>query len=263
MTGQLIALPYSPWSEKARWALDHHQIPYRESVYSPLFGMPLLRWKTKKFKGRLTVPIFIENGRVFTDSLEIARHAERFGSGQPLFPMDHETEIQTWNARCERCLSAGRALLLQRVGRNRQAQAEYLPPAIPATLRTWFGPVTAAVGMRHFRRKYRIQALPENELESRIASILVTLRGALGGGSPYILSGFSYADIVMAMVMQFVEPVSGDYIPIGTRGRSCWSSPNLTSRFADLVEWRDELYRRHRRAKIEVAGPSAKEDVRP
>ena len=32
----LYALPYSPWlSEKARWALDHHGIAYREVMYAP------------------------------------------------------------------------------------------------------------------------------------------------------------------------------------------------------------------------------------
>jgi glutathione S-transferase len=35
---ELVAVPYSPWSEKARWALDHHALPYRETAYQPLIG---------------------------------------------------------------------------------------------------------------------------------------------------------------------------------------------------------------------------------
>ncbi len=256
-TGQLIALPYSPWSEKARWALDHHSIPYRESEYAPLFGMPLLRWKTKKFRGRLTVPIFLQDGRVLTDSWDIARHAERSGKGDTLFPTRRQSEIREWNERGERCLRAGRALLLQRVSRDRPAQSEYLPRAIPKRLRLWFGPATAAVGMGYFRRKYQIQTIPEAELENRIALELESLRQTLADAGPYICGRFSYADIAMSMVLQFVEPVGNDYLRLGAHGRPCWRSPNLIRRFGDLIAWRDDLYRRHRR------GEPAAEPPRP
>ena len=34
----LYSLVYSPWSEKARWALDHHRIAYRRVRYEPVIG---------------------------------------------------------------------------------------------------------------------------------------------------------------------------------------------------------------------------------
>jgi glutathione S-transferase len=45
---KLVALHYSPWSEKARWALDHHGVAYRYEEYKILLGEPKLRLATKK-----------------------------------------------------------------------------------------------------------------------------------------------------------------------------------------------------------------------
>ena len=44
----LYGIAYSPWTAKARWALDHHKIPYRYREHLILFGMPELRWRLKK-----------------------------------------------------------------------------------------------------------------------------------------------------------------------------------------------------------------------
>ena len=50
------AIPFSPWSEKARWALDHHQIDYREAPFMPVFGEFALRFRMRKPFGAVTVP---------------------------------------------------------------------------------------------------------------------------------------------------------------------------------------------------------------
>ena len=50
--GELIGIGYSPWTEKARWALDHHGIDYRYSEHLILFGMLPLRIKLGKLSRR-------------------------------------------------------------------------------------------------------------------------------------------------------------------------------------------------------------------
>ena len=64
----LTALPYSPWSEKATWALDHHRIDYKYDEHMPLVGDIKLRWRLRKPKGIVTVPVLEDGGRFFTDT---------------------------------------------------------------------------------------------------------------------------------------------------------------------------------------------------
>ena len=129
----LIALSYSPWSEKARWALDHHRVPYRYEEYVPMLGEPLLRLRLRRPTGKVSVPVLLDEGRAFTDSFDIARHAERVGSGDPIFPEAVLAEIMRWNERSNAGLAAGRALTVERTGKSPEAKAEALPPFIPAS----------------------------------------------------------------------------------------------------------------------------------
>ena len=43
MTARLVTLHVSPFSERARWALDHHGIAYRVDPHTPFLGEPRLR----------------------------------------------------------------------------------------------------------------------------------------------------------------------------------------------------------------------------
>ena len=61
MMPELLGLPYSPWSEKARWALDARRVPYREVTYAPLLGEPALRLKLKRWRGNVTVPVLTDD----------------------------------------------------------------------------------------------------------------------------------------------------------------------------------------------------------
>jgi glutathione S-transferase len=50
----------------------------------------------------------------------------------------------------------------------------------------------------------------------------------------------------MAVMLQFVEPVSDRFIPLDPRTRRAWQDPVLAREYTDLLEWRDGLYERHR-----------------
>ena len=257
---ELLGLPVSPFTEKARWALDHHGIRYRYRVHVPMVGELALRLRLGKVLGRATVPVLFTGDRTLTDSFIIARWAEDHGSGAPLFPADARADIGAWNDRSETALDAGRALVMRRFAASKGAAEESVPRAIPAAAR---GAATgiSRLAFRFISKKYSA-ADADDQAEGRIATLsatLVALRDALAG-RPHLLGGLTYADITMAAVLQCVGPVSDDFVPMGPATRDAFTLPEIATRFADLLAWRDELYAGHRprRSKAAIIGNEAK-----
>lgn len=242
---ELFGLSYSPWTEKARWALEHHRVSFRYVEHVPMLGEPYLRWKARKLTGRVTVPLFVDGGEPIMDSLAIAAYAERGGRASPLFPAGKQAAIEGWNARSERALAAARGLVVARTAASPLAKQEALPPLVPGALRPALTSV-ATMGVAFFRLKYGLDAAGEDERRDVIAAELRGLRDALGG-RPYLLEdGFTYADIAMAVVLQAVQPVDGAFVPLRPGTRDAWADPVLAGPFQDLCEWRDRLYAEHR-----------------
>ncbi|HEY4056102.1 MAG TPA: glutathione S-transferase N-terminal domain-containing protein, partial [Kofleriaceae bacterium] len=107
---ELLGLPYSPWSEKAFWALDARRITYTRKKYQPMLGELGLRWKTSKWRGNVSVPVFTTDaGEVITDSATIARWASEHGSGPTLFPAGTSDAMIKLLDMSDRGLDAGRA----------------------------------------------------------------------------------------------------------------------------------------------------------
>jgi glutathione S-transferase len=79
----LITIPLSHYCEKARWALDRVALPYREEPHAPL----LHRLATKRSE-RGTVPVLVHEGRRFSDSTDILKHADAARGGGLLYPRD-------------------------------------------------------------------------------------------------------------------------------------------------------------------------------
>src|SRR5688572_7159844 len=104
---ELLGLSFSPWSEKARWALDVRRVRYRFRHYQPLIGELELRVRTRRLRGVVTVPLLIDDGgRVYDDSAAIARFADTQGEGPALFPAEHEAAIARFIELSERGLAA-------------------------------------------------------------------------------------------------------------------------------------------------------------
>jgi glutathione S-transferase len=243
---RLIALPYSPWSEKARWALDHHRIDYKYSEHAPLVGDLRLRVLLRKPKGRVTVPALEDGGRWYTDSLEIAKHADRIGAGSRLFPGDKLGAIEAWNKKSEEVLTAGRSMMILQSIESPEAVAASLPPGVPAPLKPLLMPV-AKKFLQAFAAKYNMREGAGSH-EGTVTGVFDDLRAGLAGGKKYLVGDqLSYADIAMAVVFQFVSPVDERYMAIGPGGREGWSNRELLERYGDLVAWRDELYSKHRK----------------
>jgi glutathione S-transferase len=156
----LIVLPYSPWSEKTWWALDHHRIPYRLRSHIPLLGEVSLRLRLRRINGPASVPAFVDGATRLCDSFAIACHAEAIGSGSPLIPQGSLEAVTHWNAVSDRCISATRALAVQRILQSPEAQAEHLPPLLPGAVRRPLAPM-ARMGMAFLMRKHRFSLADE------------------------------------------------------------------------------------------------------
>jgi glutathione S-transferase len=233
----LFGLSYSPWSLKARWALDHHRVPFRWHEYLPMLGAPLLRLRTHRLKGRLTVPVFVDDSGTYTDSFDIARRAEAIGGGARLFP--DVDAVRTWNEQAEALSAAGRALATPRVAADPEARHENVPPAIPKALRGLATPLVD-VGSAFLARKYRLREVSAEEAEARMAEVLADARAALAK-APYLLGEFSYADMTLAMALQFVQPVGDAYVRLGPGSRRAWTRERLAGEFGDVLAWRDRV----------------------
>ncbi len=245
---RLYAESFAPWCEKARWALDHRELPYQIVEHVPLIGEPALRLAARRPFGRVTVPLLVDGPEIVMGSLEIALRAERDGHGAPLFPRGREDELAAWNERSEAVMVSGRAMLLARMRESPDALAEQLPPFVPGALRPALRGLASA-GVRHLERKYAIRAGEDAPHEATSRGALDALRSALSGGRRYVVGdAFTHADVAMATSLQFVLPVDGRYIALGPATRAVWTNPTLARDYPDLLAWRDRLYADHRAA---------------
>lgn len=248
MAGQptLYGLSYSPWTERARWALKHHDIAYRYREHVPFLGEPLLRLLSRKTNNpRATVPLYRDGDLILGDSFAIVRHVDGVGAGAPLIRPDIEALALKWRDRIE----AGMHLSRKRVVRNTLGDPEALREAaessIPKPIAGFFRPV-AAMGVRFFSRKYGFSLQDDGQELEAATALLEALREQLGDG-PYMADEFSVIDIMAATYLQGISPVDGRFIPLKPATRKAWSHPALTLSFGDLIAWRDKLYEEHRR----------------
>jgi glutathione S-transferase len=244
---ELLGLPYSPWSEKAYWALEARGIAYRRRIYSPLIGELALRRKLRKWSGIVSVPVLTtDEATIIPDSAEIARWADHHGSGPVMFPPGQEAAIAAFIELSERGLAAGRALSLLRLRDDRDAVLEM----VPRNLRRVPGArQLARVGIARTLRKY--DALTDRAAaQTALAAVLDEIRAALAASPPAntvrtLLGEFTFADVTVAQVLAFIAPPTFG-LKLGERTRRAFVDDELRERFADVVAWRDALYESHR-----------------
>jgi glutathione S-transferase len=241
----LVGEGFSPWTEKARWALDHHGIAYRYDEFTPLMSELWLRIRAKRPSGTISVPYLLDDddGRgSMGDSFAIARAADRIGRGTPLVPEERLDEILGWNARSERLMRAGRARILAKTEESREVQIESLPPQLPRAVRGVLAP-TVRFGTAWLRRKYAVREISDEELEVDLAPI----RAAIAGdASRPLLGAFSLADIAIATALQAVRPHVTEPPGLLPAQREAWARPELASRWEDVLVWRDAMLERRR-----------------
>jgi glutathione S-transferase len=77
----------SHFCEKARWALDHKQVAYRQRSLVPGLHIPVI----KRLTGHTTVPVLVDGGLVVRGSGAIIDHLDAVRPARPLTPSDTAT----------------------------------------------------------------------------------------------------------------------------------------------------------------------------
>jgi glutathione S-transferase len=250
----LHAIGYSPWSERARWALDHHGVRYREREFVPMLSEPLIRAQTGTWRGRISAPLLVDAHALIVDSSAIASHTERIGSGTPLFPDELRAAIDHWDRLSDRLACRGRERVAAASLHDRDAKIEAIPFPVPRLAKLALLPVADAA-IRHLERKYALALADEAGALADIRAVLGELREQLGDGARRaapLLGVFTFADVAMAAALAAVEPVGGwAHTPAAQMGpatRRVWTQPALAAEFRDLLHWRDGIYAAHRRS---------------
>ncbi len=178
----LVYLHYSPWSEKAAWALDHHRVVHARKAYVPMLGEPWLRMRVKKLSGPVTVPVLFGGHDLWEDSLAIARYAEVVGSGSSLFPggtITLDPRVLEFERLAEELMSSGRARAAERAAQREDVLVESLPPMLRGS-----GPLAPQIGklgVKFLRRKYQTGERTHQEHLERMRRVLDRLRAVLSG----------------------------------------------------------------------------------
>lgn len=238
----LYGLYASPWTEKARWALDHHSVTYVFHEHVPLLGEPFLRQKAKRAGAKATVPLLEDDREVIVGSPEIARHAERIGRGSPLFPSSADDDVQRFSELSDRITDVGRAVVIQRLKGNHAAQRELLPRFVPDMVRGIAAPMTS-MAARFLASKYEVDVDLDTQIAGTLRPALLEVRRALGGRST-LLDAFSWADIAIASALTAVRPHHA--ASMGPATVATWTQDELAREFDDLLMWRDAVYKNYR-----------------
>ena len=244
---KLVSLHVSPWSQRAKWALDHHRLAYEVVEHMPIVGERRLRRLVGPNKPRATVPVLLAGAEVVSESWDIAVYADREGKGAKLIPPEHEGRIRNWVAVADEAANAGRALVLAAILASEPALDEQAPPLIPTWLRFPLRPLARAA-TKAFVRKYELRLEESDAQTGALRSALDRLRSGLAASSPYLEGSFSYADIAMATLIQGICPVDNRFVKIGPATRAAWTHRSLATDYEDLIAWRDGLYESRRLA---------------
>jgi glutathione S-transferase len=239
MSVTLVGLHHSPWTERARWALDHHGVVHRFEEYVPILGELPLRLRLRMLRGKLTVPVLFAGDTVLRESLDIVRWADEHGSGSPLAPADLAAEVRRWTEQANRAFEAGRSLYVRALLADPEALAEQAP--------SFLGParsMSARIGTALFQRKHALVTRSVDDDEAVVSAAFDALRAALAGD--YLLGRFTLADVEMAVALQHIAPVADRFIHLTPAARRCAEQRHIAARYPDLVSWRDRLYQRHR-----------------
>lgn len=249
----LEGMCYSPWTEKARWALDHHEIPYAYREHLILMGMPKLRWEMRRPFGDITVPaLLLGHGKWIMDSYNIAQWADEKGTESKLFSPDLDDEIIRWNELSEEACDAARGLVLIRLKTDKEAQKAALPAFVPENLKKALVTMSL-IGGSYISQSFGSHHRSYDEHRERLRSFAIEVTENLKG--EYLLGRFSYADLAVAASLNAIRPVSEKYLRLPQPIRKLWTDNELASEFSGLLAWRDRIYLQHRKGQPKTQAP--------
>ncbi len=235
----LFTLSYSPWSERARWALLHHRVSFRERAHLPLIGELALRVRARRFRGKVFVPLLVNPHGAVLGSLAIARYADANGEQNKLFPEHVRESIIALDEQVEQLLGAGRAHVMQTIEEHDDVARAMLPPLLQGLP---FAAASARLGNRFVSRKFSVST---DALVKRHEEGLRLIKQTLNGRD-YVHEKFTYADVLCATSLYFIKPVDDQFVVIDPTMRARWTQNEFVRSFPELFEWRDAIYAKHR-----------------
>jgi len=235
---RLITIPFSHYCEKARWALEHEGVPFREEPHIPMFAwLPALR-----AGGRRTVPVLVtEDGRRLTDSHDIVRFA-----APSLYPDDIASEVEALEATFDRRVGpAVRRIAYGRAMRDRVVMEELFTKDAPR----WECAVsrkTLPMMITIMKRGLRIDDDGISRSEKTLATISADVEERLRDGRRWLFGDrFTAADLTLAALM----------VPVVV-------PPRMEARYSSRTQDLDSLIERHRETPAGRFAMRAYEDQR-
>ncbi len=229
----LFGESFSPWTKKARWALEYCDLAYDYQEYVPTLSEVGLRIRLRQFRGSVSVPIMLTDSHVYRGSWEIASYANHVCGDERLGDMG---VILNWDRLSEDALAERRSQIVRDIHANETALEEALPSFIPKTLRRPMRFV-ARDAVQRLDRKYA-HLLKHGSLQVALSATREALREQ---NNDHLLGKFSYADITMAVVLEAISPIAVHHPPLGPETRKVWRDDDLAAQYSDLVEWRNRL----------------------
>ena len=245
MSLTLHGIRYSPWTQRARWALDHHKLPYHYKEHVVWLGEPGLRVASGRWREELTVPLLIEGKKSWMDSFAIAHFADERGSGEKLIEGVRPEELAEIVADCEALCDFFRARFSAVILSDPELQIEMLPPWVPAVTKRAMLPVVR-FATRYVQRAFDVDRVQPEERLHEARGVLNRLRYKLVHSEFTYLIGkrFSYADIVACSALIGIQPEAGK--KFGPRLTAALTHEEFAREFSDLIQWRDRVTEKHR-----------------
>lgn len=221
---RLITVRFSHFCEKARWALDHAGLAYREESH-----VPMLSWAaTYGAGGRRTVPVLVTSERTLSDSTDILRWVDTRGTAEPLFPPGElGAEVSQWEDTFDRRVGpATRRLVYFHLMKTPVLVRRLLQSASPgwqARVTRLTFPALKALMVRGLR----INAAGAERSRQALDEVLDNVSARLADGRRYLAGDrFSAADLTFASLLaptllpaplQSVMPLAWDELPAELR----------------------------------------------
>ena len=229
----LVGESFSPWTKKARWALEYCGLAFDYEEYTPTLSELGLRWRMRQWSGKVSVPVLFVGHEVVRSSWDIACYANEASSQERLGDM---RAIAQWDKLSESALAEGRTRVVRAILENEGALEEALPGFIPRSLRKPLR-FLARDAVQRLDRKYAHLLKWGAQREALTA----TREELKKSGNDFLLGDFSYADITMGVVLEVIAPIAHTEPALGPETQRCWNDGELAGEFEDLIQWRNRL----------------------
>lgn len=240
---RLLGIRWSPWTIRARLALEHHQLPYDFEDYLPYLGEPVLRARLGFPRGNVSVPVLFDGSVVVTESRAIVLHADGQGGGSSLLPDGYSDALARWETRCDAACQSGRGRVTRALMSDPRAIDDELAPIFPRSVRRFVAPL-AKRSIRYVHDKYDSKIEGVESARQRMRPLLDDARSALQQSEYLVANTLSLADLALIGALQGIKP-EPRFGAAGDAKTAAWTDDVLAREYGDLLSWRDRLLARH------------------